>query len=55
MITKDYIILGIYEKSYNKWFISGENKACGGKMKTEDKKKYKITICMIEEVVLTDF
>ena len=55
MITKDYRVLGLYEKPYNKWFMSGEKKAWGDKMKTEDKKKYKIAIRMIEEGVLTDF
>ena len=55
MITKDYRVLGLYEKSYNKWFVSGENKARGDTMKTEDKKKFKIAIHMIEEGVFTDF
>ena len=46
---------GNYEKSYNKWFMSGEKKSWGGKMMAEDKKKYKIAISMIDEGVLTDF
>ena len=29
-IAKDYCVLGIYEKSYNKWLIYEENKAWGG-------------------------
>ena len=55
MITKDYRVPGIYGKSYNKWFIYGEKKSWGDKMNTEDKKKYKIAICMIEEGVLIYF
>ena len=35
--------------------MSGGKKAWGGNMKTEDKKKYKIAVRMIEEGVLTDF
>ena len=30
MVTKDYRALGLYEKSYNKWFMSEEKKAWGG-------------------------
>ena len=33
----------------------GDKKDWGGKIKTEDKEKYKISIHMIEEGVLTDF
>ena len=43
------------KKSYNKWFVSGEKKAWGDKIKIEDNKKYKTAICMIEEGVLIDF
>ena len=27
MITKDYRVLGLYEKSYNKWFMYREKKS----------------------------
>ena len=43
------------KKSYNKWFMSGEKKDRGDEVKTEDKKKCKIIIHMIEEGILTDF
>ena len=35
--------------------MSREKKVWVDEVKTEDKKKYKITICMIEEGILIDF
>ena len=55
MIAKYYRVPGLYGKSYNKWFVSGEKKSLGDKMNTEDKKEFKIAVCMIEEGVLIYF
>jgi len=49
MISKDYRVLGLYDKSYNKWFMTGERKPWRPRMKAEDKKKYKMAICMMED------
>ena len=40
MISKDYRVLGIYDKPYNKGFMTGEKKSWGDKVKTEDKRNY---------------
>ena len=55
MISKYYRFLGIYDKLYNKWFMSGQKKAWVDKVKSEDKSKYKIAIIMIQEVLLEDY
>ena len=53
MISKDYCVLGLYDKSYNKWFMSGEKKAWVDKAKVEEKRRYKIKMHMIEDGILT--
>ena len=55
MITMHYRVLGLYHKSYNKWFMTGEKKAWGPKMKDEDKKKWKVKMRMVEEGSLNDY
>ena len=55
MIFKYYRVLDFYDISYNKWIMPGEMKAWGDRSNVEDKRDYKIVICMIEDGVLTEF
>eukprot|EP00957_Ditylum_brightwellii_P162313 12358948-Ditylum_brightwellii.AAC.2 len=52
---KDYHVLGLYDKSYNKWFMTGEKKEWKSTMKTKEKKKYKLAVRMIEDGTLNNY
>ena len=49
MIMKNFRVLGLYDKYYNKWFMTGEKKAWTEAMTDEKKKKYKMAVRMMEE------
>ena len=42
-------MLGLYDKYYNKWFMTGEAKGWEPLMAAVDKKKYRLAILMIED------
>ena len=50
-VTYNYRVLGLYDKSYNKWWMTGENQKWSTTMKAEDKKKYKLAVRMVEKGV----
>jgi len=52
---KLYRVLGLYDKSYNKWWMSGEEKHWTESMKDEEKKKYKLAVRMLQDGVLEDY
>ena len=47
--TVEYRVLGLYDKYYNKWFMTGEAKGWEPLMAAVDKKKYRLAILMIED------
>ncbi len=49
-IPAKYRVIGVYEKSYNKWFMAKKNKKPWISLSWQDRKKYKIAICMVEDV-----
>lgn len=51
-ISKQFIVLGVYDKYYNKWFMTAEKKRWGTSVSVTEKKKYKVAIRMVEEGVL---
>jgi len=54
-VPKTYIVLGLYDKYYNKWFMTGERKRWGPMVTDADKKKFKVAIRMVEEGVLEKY
>ena len=55
MISRDNRVLGLYEKTQNKWFVTREKKAWRLTMKAMDKKLYNMSIRMMEGGVLEDY
>jgi hypothetical protein len=49
-IPAKYRVIGVYEKSYNKWFMAKENKKPWLSLSRQDRKKYKVAIRMVEDV-----
>ena len=40
IVTHNYRVLAVFDKSYNKWFMTGENKKWSPEMTEKEKKKY---------------
>jgi hypothetical protein len=49
-IPAKYRVIGVYEKSYNKWFMAKENKKPWVSLSRQDRKKYIVAIRMVEDV-----
>jgi hypothetical protein len=49
-IPAKYRVIGVYDKSYNKWFMAKENKKHWILLSQQDKKKHKVAIHMVEDV-----
>ncbi len=47
VVDKVYHVLDVYDKSYNKWWMLGDEKTWSVTMKAEYKKRFKLSICMI--------
>jgi hypothetical protein len=45
-----YRVIGVYDKSYNKWFMAKENKKHWMSLSQQERKKYKVAIRMVEDV-----
>ena len=45
-----YRMIGVYDKSYNKWFMAKENKKHWMSLSQQERKKYKVAIRMVEDV-----
>ena len=45
-----YRVIGVYDKSYNKWFMAKENKKHWMSLSHQERKKYKVAIRMVEDV-----
>jgi len=45
-----YHVIGVYDKSYNKWFMAKENKKHWMSLSQQERKKYKVAIRMVEDV-----
>ncbi len=45
-----YHVIGVYDKSYNKWFMAKENKKHWMSLSQQGRKKYKVAIRMVEDV-----
>ena len=45
-VPKIYIVLGLHDEYYNKWFMMGERKRWGSMVTDAEKKKFKVAICM---------
>lgn len=43
-----YRVIGLYDKMYNKWYLTGEKKPWGQSMSNTEKKKYKLAARMVE-------
>ncbi len=54
-IPAKYHVIGVYEKSYNKWFMAKENKKPWISLSWQDRKKYMIAIRMVEDVDAESF
>ena len=54
-ISKQFIVLGVYDKYYNKWFMTAEEKRWGPSVSVTEKKKYKVAIRMVEDGVLEKY
>jgi len=54
-VDKPYRVIGLYDKSYNKWYMTGEKKKWALAMKEVDKKRYKLAIRMLKDGVLQDY
>ena len=54
-ISKDYRVLGVYDKFYNKWFMTSEKKHWGVLMKEDRKKLFKMAIRMMETGSIEDY
>ena len=52
---KEYIVIGMYDKYYNKWFMTGENKSWGAAVTKNEKKRYKMAIRMVEDGALDKY
>ena len=50
LIPAKYRVIGVYEKSYNKWFMAKEKKKPWISLSRQGRKKYKVAICMVEDV-----
>jgi hypothetical protein len=42
----------VYEKSYNKWFMTGERKRWSPEMAVKDKNKYRFEVRMLKKDIL---
>ena len=47
-----YCVITVYEKLYNKWFITGENKYWSIDMANNEKKKFKVEAIIVNNKVL---
>ena len=45
-----YRVIGVYDKSYNKWFMAKENKKHWMSLSQQERKKYKVAIRMVEDL-----
>jgi hypothetical protein len=45
-----YRVIGVYDKSYNKWFMAKENNKHWMSLSQQERKKYKVAIRMVEDV-----
>eukprot|EP00978_Attheya_sp_CCMP212_P038765 scaffold195482_cov45-Attheya_sp.AAC.2 len=52
VVTHKYRVLAVFEKSYNKWFMTGEKKKWSPEMAEKEKKKYRVEARMLKEDVL---
>ena len=48
-------MLGLYDKYYSKWFMTGERKRWGPMVTDAEKKKFRVAIRMVEEGVLEEY
>ena len=55
MIPVHYRIIGLYDKYYNKWWMTGDKKGWNLLMKDTEKKKYKVAMWMVEEGSVADY
>ncbi len=54
-ITKDYRVLTVYDKFYNKWYMSTEKKKWSPIMDGQLKSKYRFAVRMVEDGTLESF
>ena len=52
IVTHKYRVLAVFEKSYNKWFMTGEKKRWSPEMAEKEKKKYRFEARMLKEDIL---
>ena len=45
-------MLGVYTKSHNKWFMSGEKQRWGPLMEEAEMKRFKVAVRIVEKNVL---
>ena len=45
-----YRVIGVYDKSYNKWFMAKENNKHWMLLSQQERKKYKVAVRMVEDV-----
>lgn len=51
----EYRVLGVYDKSYNKFFMTGDKKKWGKLVPQDDLKKYKIALMMVKRDVVDGY
>ncbi len=49
VVDVTFRVLGVYDKTYNKWFMAGEKAMWSKSMKDAEKKKYKLKLRMVEK------
>jgi hypothetical protein len=47
--------MGVYDKYYNKWFMTGDKKRWGPLGSGAEQKKFRITIHMVEDRVVDEY
>jgi len=48
-------VVGVYDKYYNKWFLTEDKKRWGPSVSDAEKKKFKVAIRMVEEGALEKY
>ena len=54
-VRRQYRVLGLYTKFYNKWFMTGDRQRWAPTMKEEEKKKYKMAVRMVEPTITGEY
>ena len=51
-VSKNYCAFGPHINSHNKWFLIGEKNAWRPNINAEEKRNYKLVVCMMEDGIM---